>query len=207
MAATLRRTLLLSIVFPLVAIQVLLHVGVPSTATLAFAALFPLVEIALETLQTKRLGIIAGVSLAGMATGFALTFITGNGIFAVLKDSAFTFVFGAIFIGSLWSARPLIYRLNLEMGGRSAAERARNVEMWNVPAARRVFRIMTLVWGVGLMLEAVSRVVVTLNLPLTTATAISPFLSIGALGGLALWTFGYARWARRRRAIATANAA
>jgi hypothetical protein len=93
------------------------------------------------------------------------------------------------------------------MGGRSAAERARNVEMWNVPAARRVFRIMTLVWGVGLMLEAVSRVVVTLNLPLTTATAISPFLSIGALGGLALWTFGYARWARRRRAIATANAA
>jgi len=207
MAANVRRTLLLSIIIPLVAIQLLLHMGVAPTPALAIATIFPLIEIALEAIQTKRLGIVAGVSLAGMVTGFALTLVTGNGLFAVLKDSVFTFVFGAIFIISLWTSRPLIYRLNLEMDGASADQRARNTELWNSPVARRTFRIMTLVWGLGLLLEAATRVVTTLNLPLATATAISPFIGVAAIGALALWTFVYARQVRRRYAAGAPAAA
>jgi hypothetical protein len=157
----------------------------------------------LEFGQTKRIGIIAIVALAGIVTGFALAFVTGNGIFAVLKDSAFTFVFGLFFLGSLLTKRPLIYTLNLDLAGADAAARAEGAALWEKPAARHAFRVMTIVWGIGLMLDAIVRVAVTLSVPLATAAALSPVISLIAVGGLIAWT---ARYVRARRAAVPAPA-
>jgi F0F1-type ATP synthase membrane subunit c/vacuolar-type H+-ATPase subunit K len=204
MSGRIRRTLLLSIVLPLVAIQLLLHWGVSPVTALAIATIFPLIEMALEFAEMKRIGVIAMVALAGIVTGFGVAFITGNGIFAVLKDSAFTFVFGVIFLGSLLTKRPLIYTLNLDLAVTDAAARAEGIALWEKPAARRSFRLMTIVWGIGLMLDAIVRVIVTLSVPLATAAALSPVISLAAVGALIVWTMLYAR---ARRAAAPAPAA
>jgi hypothetical protein len=197
------RTLVFSIVLPLVTIQVLLHRGVAPTTTLALSTLFPLIEIALETLQNKRIGMIAVISLAGMAIGFGLTFLTGNPRFAVLKDSAFTFVIGSIFFGSLFTKYPMIYRFNNDFAGSDEAKRAANEALWQRPAVRAAFRLMTIVWGTGLLLEAVVRVAATLTLPLATATSVSPIIAAAALAGLALWNVLYVGALRRRSAPIT----
>jgi hypothetical protein len=201
MSGRIRRTLLLSIVLPLVAIQLLLHWGVSPVTALAIATIFPLIEMALEFAEMKRIGVIAMVALAGIVTGFGVAFITGNGIFAVLKDSAFTFVFGVIFLGSLLTKRPLIYT---DLAVTDAAARAEGIALWEKPAARRSFRLMTIVWGIGLMLDAIVRVIVTLSVPLATAAALSPVISLAAVGALIVWTMLYAR---ARRAAAPAPAA
>jgi hypothetical protein len=193
------RSLGVSLVLPLIAIQVLLHNGVTPLIALAVAAIFPLGEIVYEATQTKRVGVVAIVSLAGIIVGFGLSFATGNAIFALLKDSVFTAVFGLVFLGSLATAQPLIYRLNLDVAGADKAARAASEALWEKPAARRVFRLMTLVWGVGLLLEAAARVVAVLTLPLATATAASPFISVVVIGALLAWTV---RYSRARRAAA-----
>jgi hypothetical protein len=167
---------------------------------LAVAAIFPLGEMAYEGVQTKRVGVIAGVSFIGIAVGFALSFATGNAIFALLKDSFFTGVFGLLFLASLATPRPLIYRLNLDLAGADTAARAASAALWERPAARRVFRLMTLVWGVGLLLEAGTRVGAAFALPIASATALSPLIAIVAIGGLLAWTVLYTR---AQRAAAT----
>jgi hypothetical protein len=203
MGGRIRRTLLLSIVLPLIAIQLLLHWGVAPVTALAIATIFPLIEMAFEFAQAKRIGVIAIVSLAGIVTGFALSFITGKGIFAVLKDSAFTFAFGILFLGSLLTPRPLIYTLNLDLAGGDATARAEGVALWEKPRARRAFRLLTIVWGIGLMLDALIRVAVTLSVPLATAAALSPIISLVVIGGLIVWNIAYVR---AQRAVARAHA-
>jgi hypothetical protein len=202
MFSSLYRTLGVSIVLPLIAIQVLLRNGVSPVIALAVATVFPLGEIVYEATQTKRVGLIAIVSLAGIVGGFGLSFATGNAIFALLKDSLFTCVFGLLFLGSLATSRPLIYRLNLDLTGADPVARAASEALWDRPAARRVFRLMTLVWGAGLLLEAAARGVAAFTLPIASATAASPVISVVAIGGLVVWTVLYAR--ARRAAAARA---
>src|SRR5450755_2363668 len=90
--------------------------------------------------------------------------LTGDARFAILKDSAFTLVFSLLFLASLTGSRPLIFRLNAQMldrAGAAAFERA-----WvERPAVRKTFRLMTLVWGLGLLLEALLRIAASFTLP------------------------------------------
>jgi hypothetical protein len=193
------RQLGVSLGIPLIVIQVLLHRGVSPVIALAAAAVFPLGEMVYEALRTKRVGVIAIVSFVGIVAGFGLSFATGNAIFALLKDSLFTCVFGLLFVGSLATPRPLIYRLNLDLAGTDPQARAASEALWEYPAARRSFRLITLVWGVGLLLEAGARVVAALTLPIASATALSPLIAVVAIGGLLVWTVLYVR-ARRAAA-------
>jgi hypothetical protein len=193
------RQLGLTVVAPLAAVEVLLHRGAPATTAYAVAAIFPLAEIGWEA-RVGRIGLLPAISLVAIVAGLALAFVTGDARFAILKDSVFTFVFGLVFLGSLAAPRPLIFRLNQDLAADDAA-RAGFAAIWERPAGRRAFRLMTLVWGVGLVAEALARVVLVLALPLGTAAALSPVLPVIVLGGLTLWTVRYAR-ARRRAAAA-----
>jgi hypothetical protein len=196
------RTLGVSIVIPLIVIQVLLHLGVTPLITLAIAALFPLGETIYEAVTVKRVGLIAVVSLVGLVAGFGLSFATGNAIFALLKDSLLTGVFGLLFLGSLLTSRPLIYRLNLDLAGSDPTALAAAEALWERPAAQSRFRLITLVWGCGLVLDAGARVVAVLTLPLTSATSLSPIISVVCIGGILFWTVRYVKAQRAAAARA-----
>ncbi len=198
------RTLGLSLVIPLIVIQVLLHLGATPLIALAAATVFPLGEMVYEAVHVKRIGLIAIVSLVGLVAGFGLSFATGNAIFALLKDSLLTGVFGLLFLGSLLTSRPLIYRLNLDLAGTDITARAAAEALWERPAAQHAFRLITLVWGLGLLLEAAARVVAVLTLPLAQATSLSPIIAVVCIGGILIWTVRYVR--ARRAAAARADA-
>jgi hypothetical protein len=196
------RTLGLSLVAPLIVIQILIHKGVSPIIALGSATVFPLAEMVYEFVKTRHIGVIAIVSLVGIVAGFGLSFATGNAIFALLKDSAFTGVFGLLFLGSLLTARPLIYRLSRDMTGTDPAARAASEALWERPAARHTFRMITAVWGIGLLIEAGVRVFAALTLPIASATALSPVISVVTIGGILMWTVRYSR----ARTAAAANA-
>jgi len=198
------RTLGVSLVIPLIVIQLLLHRGVSPVIALGAATVFPLGEMVYEAVSTKRIGLVAIVAFTGIVVGFGLSFATGNAIFALLKDSLFTTVFGLLFLGSLATPRPLIYRLNLDLAGTNPAARAAAEALWERPAARQVFRLITAVWGLGLLLEAAARAVAAFTLPIATATALSPVIAIVVIGCILVWTVLYVR---ARRAAAAAAAA
>lgn len=183
----------LSVVLPLIVIQWKLRSGAPPLQAIALAALFPILEMVLEAVQTKRVGLIAIIALVGILTGLGLAYVTGNAAFALLKDSVFTGMFGLAFLGSLLSAKPLIYRFNLDLAGTDAAKRAAAEALWERPSARQHMRTLTVVWGIGLVLEAAARLVAVATLPIVTATALSPIVQLVAFGTLAIVTAVFAR--------------
>jgi intracellular septation protein A len=190
----------LSVVLPLVVIQWQLRSGAPPLQAIALAAIFPVLEMIIEAVQSKRVGIIAIVSLVGILSGLGLGYITGNAAFALLKDSVFTGLFGIVFLGSLFTDKPLIYRLNLDLAGTKPAARAAAEALWERPSARSHMRLLTLVWGIGLIFESLARLVAVATLPIVTATSLSPVIQFTIFGLLALFTVVFAREQRQRAA-------
>ena len=81
--------------------------------------------------------------------------------------------------------------------GDDPAKLAAYDELWTMPNSPRTFRLITLAWGVGLILEASARVMLALALPTGPFLAVSPILGgvvIGSLFGFTVW---YSRRARR----------
>jgi hypothetical protein len=58
--------------------------------------------------------------------------------------------------------------------------------------------IITVVWGVGLLVDAAISIALVYTLSIKTYLAVNPFVSYGTTGGLSLWTFLYVRRQRRK---------
>jgi hypothetical protein len=72
--------------------------------------------------------------------------------------------------------------------------------MWEYPRFRAAVRLMTIVWGIGYVTEALVRVGLSFFLPIPVFLIISPLLAFGVTIGLISWTITYARTRIRRRA-------
>ena len=75
----------------------------------------------------------------------------------------------------------------------------------DLPAGRHSFRVLSVVWGIGLIVEATCRMVIADVLPTGTFLAVSPFITAGVLGSLCAFTVVYAR--RAQMASLTAQVA
>jgi hypothetical protein len=198
--AGLYRSLTINVVLPLIVAQWLLHQGRSPVVALGIAALFPLGDGLVSALR-RRLDLLSVASLAALVVGIALSFATNNAAFAIAEKSAFTGLFGVAFLVSLLFPRPLIFHLGRQFNtaGDPAAQAAWDAN-WSIPGFRRVVRVMTAIWGLGLLAEAVLRIVVALTMTPAVAIVVSPVLAIGAIALLILWTRRYAARARRRAA-------
>ena len=72
--------------------------------------------------------------------------------------------------------------------------------MWQYPRFRAVIRVMTIVWGVGYVIEALVRVGLSFLLAIPVFLIVSPLLAFAVTIGLISWTVTYARIKTRRRA-------
>jgi len=195
------RSLLVSVAIPLIIVQVLLRRGVPSIEALAIAAIFPFADALVDVVRARRVALVPGLSLFGILVGIGLAFVSSNASFAVARESVVTAIVGLAFLGSLATTKPLIFRFARQFAGAAdPAEAARLDGYWELDGFRAAMRLMTLVWGVGLLAEAVARVVVAFTLPPATSTLVVPALSLAAFAGLIAWSFAYVRAMRRRAA-------
>lgn len=201
--AGLYRSLAINVGLPFVVVQVLLHRGTPAVTALAIAAVFPFVDSIVGIARQRRFDPIAVLSLLAILIGIGSSGLSGNPAFAVAKESLFTGVFGIVFLASLWAKRPMIFTLGKQFstGGDPAAVAAWEAR-WEIPGFRRVIRRMTAVWGCGLLLEALARVVLAFALPVGISTVLSPLLGVAVIVGLIAWTTAYIRLVRRRLAAA-----
>jgi hypothetical protein len=140
--------------------------------------------------------------LLGLAVGVALTVVTGDPRFGVAKDSLYTGVFGVVTLASLLTARPLMFYL-IRPFATEDGDPAK-VEEWNrswlSPRFRRCMRVMTAVWGIGLLVEALGRIAIVYGgASLDLAAALSPVLTAVVLIALMSWTAGYGRRAGEAR--------
>lgn len=118
--------------------------------------------------------------------GLALTFVTGDARFILVKDSLTSFLAGLFFLGSCAVRRPLTYYAAQRFTGPvgQAELRAKYAD----PVVRRRFFISSLVWGAGLAVESLLRIPMVFVLPIDVAVAASNVLMIAAYSVLITWS-------------------
>jgi len=95
--------------------------------------------------------------------------------------------------------KPLIYQLaRATIRRRSAAEAASFEALRDNIHFRRTMTLMTLVWGFGLLTQTALACLLVFTLTIHDYLLVSPVVGYGLVGALSLWTFWYARRARRR---------
>ncbi|MHA6621538.1 VC0807 family protein [Pseudonocardia sp. DLS-67] len=154
-------------------------------------------RIAYVWLRTRRFDGFAAFMLAEFGVGLGFALLTGDARFLVAKESFSTAVAGLIFLGTCAYGRPMIWHAAARF---RPAYRGEFERLWRHSAGfRHMFRMLTAVWGVGMLVEAVARVVVAYSLPVDTAAGLSQLLRFAAMGLLILWTLATVKRHRRKR--------
>jgi hypothetical protein len=183
---------------PLVTYSVLRSSGVSAVSALILSGVFPSFGVLLGVVRDRRVDIFGMLVLVGIAVGTVLGLLSGNARLVLLEDSVPTAVFGAVCLGSLWSARPLLYRFAIEFIGADTPKGRDFADKWRYEGFRHAFRVATVVWGVAYFAEAIARVIIVESTSTGTALTLSKMMPYGVAGVLAVWNVGYGRRAHRR---------
>jgi hypothetical protein len=175
------------------------HVGSDATA-LIIAGIFPAAWVIIQFIRKRVVDPIGAVVLLGFATGVTASMLLGGNAYVLkVKDSAFTALFGLGCLVSIFVAkRPAMFYVGRFLSTGNDPERvvAYN-ELHDLPHGERTFRILTGVWGAGLLLEASSRLILAAFVPTGIFLAISPVITAVCVGGMFAFTVRYAKRAQR----------
>lgn len=186
-------------VVPLTVYYAVRHHVSSDQRALIIAGVFPAVWVAIQWLRTRRLDPIGAIVLFGFIVGVAVSELLGGSAFVLkVRDSAFTAMFGIATLVSLATPRPLMFHIGKAMSaGDDPRRQAAYDELWQFEGARRAFRVISIWWGIGLIVEASVRIVLAAILPTGPFLAVSPVLAFVAFGSLGAFTGIYSARSRR----------
>jgi hypothetical protein len=126
-----------------------------------------------------------------------------------LREKLVTGLIGVAFLISAAIRRPLMYELaraGMARNG-STAEAERMHRLKNDPRLLRALTVMTVVWGVALILDVAIACVLVFTLTIKSYLIVNSIEGYIVLGATAAWTFWYARRSRAKGEAARAAAA
>lgn len=183
---------------PLVTYYVLRSAGLSTVTALLISGVFPFLHVVIKAIRQRRPDVVGTLVLAGIIVGTVLGLVSHSARLILVEGSVPTAVFGLACLGSLLAPRPLMFGLALEFTGPDTPRGREMTGLWRYEGFRRIFRIITTVWGVGFLIEAALRVVVVYNTSTGTALAISnvtPYLFLAIFCG---WTVAYGTHHRKK---------
>jgi hypothetical protein len=188
----------LDLVGPLVVYRLCRTAGLPAVWSLVVSGATPALGVIIDYARWRTLEVVALVVLAGIGFSVAAALISGSTKAVLLEGAAGTAGFGVLCMLSLGRARPLLfYFIQAFFGGRHS-----EVGQWfdqsyvGSQAARRYFRIVTVVWGIVYFFEAgILAVIVQVA---STGTSLVFNRTVPWVGGIPLFIWTY-RWGQRLR--------
>lgn len=183
---------------PLATYALLRSQGVPATTALILSAVAPALGLGAGLVRRRRIDVVGVLVLAGIVVGTVLGLVSHNARLVLMEGSVPTAIFAVACLSSLSTAKPLMFGFALEFVGRDSAKGREMTELWQYENFRRVFRVITAVWGVGFVLEVAMRTFVIYATSTGTALAISKAAPYVFTGVLSAWTFAYATRLRRK---------
>ena len=160
--------------------------------------MFPALGVAIGVIQHRRLDVVGAVVLAGIIVGTVVGLASHNARLVLVEGSVPTAVFGMACLGSLWARRPLMFSLAREFTGPDTTRGQEMTRLWQYEGYRRIFRVITAVWGVAFLLEAALRVVIVYNTSAGTALAISKVTPFVFAAIMCAWTVAYGTRQKRK---------
>jgi hypothetical protein len=164
-------------------------------ASAAPPTLWSLYELLLfRVLDALSILVLAGIALSLLAVGLG-----GSPRMLMVRDNLFSVPIGLVFLISAATRRPLIYYLAGAVFARNSPERRAAFEAdWHRPAVLHTLRIMSCIWGLGLIAQGALLAWMALTWPIGRFLIHSPIIGYGTIAALGLWTYLYQQSVRRR---------
>ncbi|MGH8779224.1 VC0807 family protein [Paraburkholderia sp.] len=166
----------------------------------------PVVWSLVEFARSRRVDALSVLVLLGIALSIAMMALGGSPRILLMRESLVTGAVGIAFLFSLVLARPLIFYLARASIARQRSGGIERFEMlWSESASfRAAMRLMTTVWGTGLVVETLLRCWIAWHWPVERTLVVIPVIGYSIYGGLSFWTFWFRRRLQRRRQQASA---
>lgn len=172
-------------------------VGVGVTASLLASTVLAMLRIVWLIWRQGHADAFAGFMLFLFSGGLALSLITGDPRFLLLKSAGLTVLSGLVFLGSAALRRPLALSVARRLTAEDEQANSELTRGWVVSSAfRSGFYVMTLVWGVALVLSGLAQVWLVYLLDLDESVAATNVLALGVFavcGGWNVWFIDHAR--------------
>ncbi len=171
------------------------HFPANSIYPLLLASFAPILGNIYSLVRNHHLDFLGILVLLGIAFSVITALVTGDQKLLLIRESFITSGYGlACFVSLLFFPRPLMFVLMRHFITGNDSERVRGFNArWNYPPFRRFQRIVTLVWGIGLIGEFIIRLVLIYTLAVAQVLAISPIILDVITVLLILWTMQYGR--------------
>ncbi|WP_196782580.1 VC0807 family protein [Chromobacterium paludis] len=162
---------------------------------LLLSAVPPLLWSLWELWRDKRVDALSVLVLLGIALSLAAMALGGNEKMLLLRESMLSGLFGVAFLLSLLLPRPLVFylaRATMERQREDGRERCES--LWRQASFRQSMRLMTALWGGGLVLETALRSWLAWHWPVERSLLVLPWIGYAIYGSLVAIT-----WYLRRR--------
>ena len=179
---------------PLIAYRLLRSAGLSTVSALVLSGVFPALGVAFSVIRHRRLEVVGALVLAGILAGTVLGLVSHSARAVLLEGSVPTAIFGLGCLGSLRTRRPLMFGMAVEFTGPDTAKGREMTSLWQYEEFRRIFRVITAVWGAGFLLEAALRVVIVYRTSTGTALALSKVTPYIWVAFFIAWTVAYGRY-------------
>jgi intracellular septation protein A len=135
--------------------------GASLTGALALSGVPPAAWILAGMLWRRRLDVIGVFVLTSIIVATLIGLATGSGRLYLLDGAILTGVFGLVCLGTLATSRPLMFHFALESkGGVESASGKEFADLWRYAGFRRVFVVLTAVWGAAFVIQAVINIAI-----------------------------------------------
>jgi hypothetical protein len=195
-------------VAPFVVYLIARHAGMADASALAVSSVPPALSVLGSWAWRRRLDPIGTIALVSIGAGLvAMGLLHGSELMLKMRESVVTGLFGLICLVTLVApVKPAIFVMGRALTGGSDRDRVAEFDgLWEVPESRRVFSVLTAVWGVALVGEAAVRAALALTLSTGTFLAVTPIVGWCVIGSLIYFTITYVR-ARRRDTLGVLSA-
>lgn len=182
--------------------------GASQTAALAASGIPPAFWELVTIAWRRRIDAIGALVLSGIILSTLLGLVTGSAKLYLIDGAVLGGAFGVAFLASLLTARPVMFHFALAGNGGPDSQKGKEfAALWQYEGFRRTMRVMTMVWGVGLVLQAVVNIVIIESASTNQAffaNKVLPYVTYAVLGA---WTVFYGIRAKKRGEAASAAAA
>jgi hypothetical protein len=194
-------------------LAVVINVGLP---TAAYKMAFPhyglqgaliassvplLVWVALDYIRFEHFDARSALVLSGIAVSLVVSTTADTAWFYSVREPLVSGFIGTVFLISLLLERPLVFYLARSTLARERVGLQYHFDIWWQTRRSLVksIRLMTVVWGTGLVAENAIRLYVAACLTGPYADRISALAGYSIYAGLLVWTLGYRQFFLKRQ--------
>lgn len=190
----LARQLVLELILPLGSYYGLRAAGVSTWLALTIGSLLAAPWIIYGMIRNRRIDVTAAFTLTMLLLGGLMSVITGDPRVLLVRDSWIGALLGVWILGTLPTQRPFIMATSRAVVVAKIGEAGANAweARWDQDAGfRHHIRVLTAIWGVVFLGDAIVRVVLAYTLPLDAVPGVSTIQWLVVLGCLLVFHTRY----------------